>query len=362
MRTALAPPDIRPRLQERVAAVTKRLSQGYVVVVLIAFAGSLAIGLGILAALGVSPLRALTVMLGGAFGSRMAIGDTLVFMTPRLMTALAALIAIRCGFYNLGGEGQLQLGAIGAVLPATMLPPGLGYLLLPLSLLCGALFGALWGLIPAVLKLWRGANEIIVTLMMNFIGIYLVQYLVQGPLQPPGSNFNMSAQIARAAQLPLLLPGTRLHAGVILALLVAAGLWVLLYHSSFGVKLRAAGLSPQAARMQGMPLSRLILSSMLISGAIAGLGGAIEVLGVQYRLIQGFSSDFGFDGLAVALLGGLEPLGAVIVSLYFGAINSGTIALQSVLSIPAAMALVMSGLPIVLLAAIQGFRLVKGRG
>lgn len=345
-----------------IGRAVKRLSSGYGLIVIIAFGGSLAIGLAILAALGVSPGRALGVMLGGAFGSRMALGDTLVFMTPRLMTALAALIAIRCGFYNLGAEGQLQLGAIGAVLPATMLPASWGLALLPLSILSGALFGALWGLIPAVLKLWRGANEIIVTLMMNFIGIYLVKYLVEGPLQPAGSNFNMSAQIARGAQLPILLPGTRLHAGVLLALVIAFGLWLLLYQSSYGVKLRAAGLSPRAAQLQGMPLSRLILSSMLISGAIAGIGGAIEVLGVQYRLIEGFSADFGFDGLAVALLGGLEPLGAVMVALYFGAINSGTIALQSVLSIPSAMALIMSGLPILILAGIQGFRLVKGRG
>lgn len=339
----------------------RRLTQGYGAVVIIAFGGSLAVGLVILGALGVSPGRALAVMLNGAFGSRMAFGDTLVFMTPRLMTALAALIAIRCGFYNLGGEGQLQFGAIGAVLPATLLPQAWGLALLPLSILGGALFGAFWGVIPAVLKLWRGANEIIVTLMMNFIAIYLVKYLVEGPLQPRASNFNMSAQIARGAQLPILLPGTRLHAGVVFALLIAAALWFLLYHTGFGVRLRAAGLSPRAAQLQGMPLSRLILSSMLISGGIAGTGGAIEVLGVQYRLIEGFSSDFGFGGLAVALLGGLEPLGAVIVALYFGAISSGTIALQSVLSIPSAMALIMSGLPILLLAGIQGFRLIKGR-
>jgi ABC-type uncharacterized transport system permease subunit len=347
--------------QERMTNAAQKLTHGYALVVIIAFAASLAVGLLILAALGVSPWRALGVMIGGAFGSRMAIGDTLVFMTPRLMTALAALIAIRCGFYNLGAEGQLQLGAVGAVLPATMLPHSLGLLLLPISLISGAIFGAVWGLIPAVLKLWRGANEIIVTLMMNFIGIYFVKYLVEGPLQPVGSNFNMSAKITTGAMLPLLLPGTRLHGGVVIAVVMAAVLWFLLYHSTFGIRLRAAGLSPRAARLQGMPLSRLILSSMLISGAIAGLGGAIEVLGVQYRLIEGFSSDFGFDGLAVALLGGLEPLGAVIVALYFGAINSGTIALQSVLSIPSAMAMIMSGLPILFLASIQGFRLVKGR-
>lgn len=339
----------------------KRIKESNAFLVLISFGVSLLIGLVILASLGVEPIQALGVMVSGAFGSKMAIADTLVFMTPRLLTALAALIAIRCGFYNLGAEGQLQLGAIGAVLPATMLPQEIGILLLPISVISGALFGAFWGLIPVLLKLWRGANEIIVTLMMNFIGLYLVKYLVQGPLQPAGSDFNMSAKIADDAILPVLVGGTRLHAGVLLALLVAAALWFLLYHSTFGIRLRAAGLSPRAARLQGMPLSRLIISSMLISGGIAGIAGAIEVLGVQYRLIDGFSSSLGFDGLAVALLGSLEPLGAVIVAIYFGAISSGTVALQTSLSIPAALALIMTGLPIIFLAGIHGYRFLKGR-
>jgi simple sugar transport system permease protein len=345
----------------RVSDFTRRLTGSNAFLVLASFGASLAIGLIILASLGVEPFRALGVMINGAFGSRMAIGDTLVFMTPRLLAALSALIAIRCGFYNLGAEGQLQLGAIGAVLPATMLPPELGVLLLPISVISGALFGAFWGLIPVLLKVWRGANEIIVTLMMNFIGIYLVKYLVQGPLQPAGSDFNMSTKIADGAVLPILLGGTRLHAGVLIALFVAVMLWLLLYHSTFGVRLRAAGLSPRTARLQGMPLSRLIISSMLISGGIAGIAGAIEVLGVQYRLIDGFSSALGFDGLAIALLGSLEPLGAVVVAIYFGAISSGTVALQSALSIPAALALIMTGLPIIFLACIHGYRFLKGR-
>ncbi|OBZ94498.1 ABC transporter permease [Pararhizobium polonicum] len=345
------------RTRQSISAVTANNA----FLVLSAFASSIAIGLFILSFLGVAPQLAFAVMFDGAFGSQRAIADTLVFMTPRLLTALAALVALRCGFFNLGAEGQLQLGAIGAVLPATILPASLGYMLLPISIVCGSLFGAVWGLIPAVLKLWRGADEIIVTLMMNFIAIYLVKYLVQGPLQPPDSDFNMSAKITDGAALPILLSGTRLHAGVVLAGVVALAVWFMLYHTTFGVRLRAAGLSPRAARLQGMPLSQLILSSMMISGGIAGIGGAVEVLGVQYRLIDGFSSNLGFDGLAIALLGSLEPLGSVIVAIYFGAINSGTLALQSALSIPAALAQIMASLPIIFLACIHGYRFLKGR-
>lgn len=342
-------------------AMVARIARSPALATLAAFAASVGFSLGLLALLGRDPVEALAVMLDGALGSPRAVAETLVFMAPRLLTALAALVALRCGFFNLGGEGQLQLGAVGAILPSTFLPAELGPLLLPLSVLSAALFGGLWGLIPAVLKLWRGANEIIVTLMMNFIAIYLVKYLVQGPLQPPGSDFNMSAKVPDGAMLPVVLPGSRLHAGVLLALAAAALVWALLYHTAYGARLQAAGLAPGTARLLQLPMRRLVLSSMLLSGALAGIGGAVEVLGVQYRLIDGFSTDIGFDGLAIALLGGLDPLGSVVVALYFGAIDSGTLALQSALSVPAALAQVMASLPIIALACLNGYRLLKGR-
>lgn len=330
-------------------------------IVLATFGVSLALGLAILAAMGIAPGQALGVMVAGAVGSPRAVADTLVFMTPRLLVAVGAVVALRCGMFNLGGEGQLQVGAIGAVLPATLLSPAWGWLALPLSILLAAAFGAVWAVLPAVLKLWRGANEIIVTLMMNFIGIYLVKYLVQGPLQPPGSEFNMSAKIADAAVLPMLMAGTRLHAGVIIAVAAAVAVWFLLYHTTFGVHLRITGLSPRTARLQRLPTARLLVSSMAISGAIGGLAGATDVLGVQYRLIDGFSTNIGFDGLAIAFLGSLEPLAAVLVALYFGAIASGTVALQSTLSVPGALSDIMTGLPIVILAGVHGVLLLKGR-
>lgn len=324
------------------------------------FAVSLALGLLLLAAMGFSPGAVLPVMADGAAGSPRAFADTLVFMTPRLLVALGAIVALRCGMYNLGGEGQLQVGAIGAVLPATILPPELDWLALPLSIVGAAIFGGLWALIPAVLKLWRGASEIIVTLMLNFVGIYLVKYLVQGPLQPPNSEFNMSAKIAAGAELPILVPGTRLHAGVLLALVAASAVWFLLYHTTFGVRLRATGLSFRTARLLRLPTSRLLVTSMVLSGAISGLAGATEVLGVQYRLIDGFSTNIGFDGLAIAFLASLEPVAAIFVSFYFGAIASGTVALQSTLSIPGALSDVMTGLPIFILACVHGIMLLRG--
>ncbi|MFC3058998.1 ABC transporter permease [Paenirhodobacter populi] len=329
-------------------------------VTLAAFAGSLVIGLMLIGLLGVPLGAAARVAAAGAFGDMRAISDTLVFMTPRLLVALGALVAIRGGMFNLGGEGQLQMGAIGAMLPFLAFGD-IGVALLPLAILSGAICGGIWATIPALLKLWRGADEVIVTLLMNFIAIFFLKYLVQGPMQPVGSNFNMSAQLPSAGTLPLLIEGTRLHLGVVLALVVAFGVWVMLQHTAFGLALRASGASPGFVRLQGQSAGRMIVSSMAISGMIGGLAGAFEVLGVQYRLIDGFSAGLGFEGLAVAFLAGLEPMGAVVVSLYFGAINSATLSLQSQLSIPSALAEILSGLPIILLAVISGVLLAKGR-
>ncbi|WPO97852.1 ABC transporter permease [Pseudomonas sp. HR96] len=329
-------------------------------VTLAAFIGSLVLGLGLIACLGFPLLAAIRVALDGSFGDARAIADTLVFMTPRLLVALGALVAIRGGLFNLGGEGQLQMGAMGAMLPYLAFGD-IGVALLPLAIISGALCGALWGVIPAVLKLWRGADEIIVTLLMNFIAIYWVKYLVQGPMRPSGSTFNMSAQLPKAGVFLPLLDGTRLHLGVLLAVLIALAVWVMLQHTAFGLRLRASGQSPGFVRLQGQSAGQMIVSSMAISGAIGGLAGAFEVLGVQYRLIDGFSSGLGFEGLAVAFLAGLEPFGALLVSLYFGAINNAALALQTSLSIPSALADVLSGLPIVLLAVISGVLLSKGR-
>lgn len=329
-------------------------------VTLTAFTGSLILGLALIAALGVPLHAAVSVAFEGAFGNVRAISDTLVFMTPRLLVALGALVAIRGGMFNLGGEGQLQMGAIGAMLPFLAFG-NVGPALLPLAVISGGVCGAIWGMIPAILKAWRGIDEIIVTLMMNFIAIYTLKYLVQGPMRPANSNFNMSAQLPADGIFQTLIEGTRLHAGVFLALLIALAVWVMLKHSAFGLKLRASGQSPRFVRLQGESAAKNILSSMVISGAISGLAGTFEVLGVQYRLIDGFSSGLGFEGLAVSFLAGLQPFGAVIVSLYFGAINSASLALQSTFSIPAALADLLGGTPILILAVLSGVMLVKGR-
>ena len=341
--------------------VARRRQSAGPFVVVASFVVSLVIGAGILAAIGTSPGRAVGIVLSGVLGSLSAWANTLVYATPRLLVAVGAIVALRCGIFNLGGEGQLQLGAVGAILAATLVNASFAPAHIALALCAAMAFGAAWAGIAVLVKLWRHADEVIVTLMMNFIAIYGVDYLVEGPLQPRGSIFNMSARIPRSAELPVLIPGTRLHLGIGIALAASVAVWYLLYRTAAGVQLRATGLNPRAAYLQGLPIDRLMLIAMGISGAIGGLAGACEVLGVQFRLIEGFSSNFGFDGLAIAFLSGLEPLAAILVAVYFGAMENGVTSLQSALSVPSSLAFIMSGLPILLLAAAQGWYLTRGR-
>lgn len=344
---------LRQTLQRLAVPLSLRITLG-------AFVVSTLIGIGLVGLLGFPMGRALQTSVQGAFGDVSAIADTLVFMTPRLLVALGALIAIRGGMFNLGGEGQLQFGAIGAMIPFLALGDQ-GWVLIPLCIVSGAICGALWGLIPAILKITRGSDEIIVTLLMNFIAIYFLKFLVQGPLQPEGSNFNMSAKLPDRALLPTLIDGTRLHAGVLLAIVAAILTWVLIHHTAFGLRLRAAGASPRFFRLQGAKPGAMTIKVMLVSGGFGGLAGAVEVMGVQYRLIDGFSTGIGFEGLAVAFLGGLEAFGALFVALYFGAVNSATLALQAKLSVPSSLAEIMTGLPILILAVAYGLLALKGK-
>ena len=331
-----------------------------ILMVLGAIAASILAGALTVTIIGVSPVEALVVVIEGSVGSVRGLADSMVFATPRLLVALGAIVAVRCGVFNLGGEGQLQLGAIGAVLAGTMMGQIVAPLHIAFAVLAAMAFGAVWAMLAILLKLWRGADEIIVTLMMNFIGIFLVAYLVEGPLQPPDSIFNMSERIEQTSRLPILIPSTRLHLGFLIALAATAGVWCLLYRTSLGVQLRATGLSLRAARLQGLSTGRLMFVSMAISGAIGGLAGAGEVLGVQFRLIEGFSSGFGFEGLAIAFLGGLEPIPVLLIAIYFGIIQNGTTALQSALSVPVSLVYIMVALPILFLAGVQGWRLVRG--
>ena len=345
----------------RVARAIQRLFDSHWATLLAAFAVSALIGLLLITMTGGDPVLAVRITIDSTIGTARGLIDTLVFTTPRLLVALGAIVALRAGIFNLGGEGQLQLGAVGAILGGYYLAQHLPVVLaLPAAILLSFGCAAAWATIAAALNVWRGADIMIVTLLMNFVALYFVQFLVQGPMQAAGSAFNQSERILPAAQLPIL-AGGRLHAGAILALVAVFLVFVLMSRSTLGLKLTSVGLNPIASRFQGLSIPRLTLIAMAISGGIAGLAGATEVLGVQLRLIQGFSPGYGFEGLAIAFLAGLRPGRALVIALAFGAIFSAATQLQQTMGVTASLAYVVEGIPIVLLACATGYQLVRAK-
>ena len=303
-------------------------------------AGALLAGLLVLAAgLEVAGYRAgpaLGALWSGAFGSWYALTSaTLVRATPLIIIGLGLALAFRGGAFNIGGEGQFYAGAIAA----TWIGLKLGGLPSPLAVsavLCGALLaGALWMAVPVLLRVRYGVLEVISTLLLNFVAEALTSLLVQGPLQERQHIYPQSEPIGEAARLPLL-PGTRLHVGLLLALVGALLMHWIFSHTLWGFRLRAVGLGPRAADIAGRIDSRRMgAAALMVSGAIAGLAGGVEVAGVSYALFQNLSPGYGFTAIAVALLGRLHPLGIVLAGVLFGALEAGAGAMQREAGVPA---------------------------
>lgn len=329
--------------------------------IIAAFVVSLGIGLLLVDLAGGTAAEAVDVAYRSTVGSQQGMIDSLVYTTPRLLVAVGVIVALRSGQFNLGAEGQLQVGAIGAALGGAFLAPSIpGPLALPVSLLLAMVFGALWAGLAAVLKVWRGCDELITTLLLNFIAIYLVQLMVQGAMKDPSSTFNQSKRVIAVAELPRF-GFTRLHYGIVIAVACVVLVWFLLDRTALGLRLRSVGYNPVASRYQQLRVGRLTVAAMLISGAVCALAGAGETLGVQFRLIQGFSSGFGFEGLAIAFLASLRPGRALVIALIFGGIFSTATRLQQELGVTASLAYVVEGLPIVLLACAAGAQALRAQ-
>jgi simple sugar transport system permease protein len=259
---------------------------------------------------------------------RYFIFEVLVKSTPLVFTALSFSFAAKCALVNLGAEGQLYIGGLCAAAIA-VLPLHLALSLqIVLAVLAGFAGGALWGLVAAAFKLLFRANEVITTLMLNYIAMWTVSAFVSGPLRDSAGTFPRSALINPAAVLPRIVSGTRVHAGVFVALFCVMLFYVIAEHTTFGFELRATGANSRAAYNAGINTKRCLLLAMLIAGGLAGLGGAVEVLGVQRRLLQNFSAGLGFDGIAVALLGRNKAGGIMLAGLFFGALHTGASALM----------------------------------
>ncbi|MDW8289343.1 MAG: ABC transporter permease [Armatimonadota bacterium] len=319
------------------------------------FALAVVVAALVIALSGSPPLPALAAWWEGAVTAPGALPESLLNATPLLFTGLAVAVGLLAGQFNIGVEGQLLMGALASAWVGFSVSGLPAPLHLPLALLTGALVGALWGWIPGILKSWRGAHEVITTIMMNYIAIYLTQYLVTRVWKDPNSMSPQTPEALPSAWLPVLVEGTRLSAGLILALAVALAIWYALRRTVWGYELRATGANMEAARAAGVRVSRVVWGSMALSGAIGGLAGAVEVLGVHHRYYDQFSPGYGFDGIAVALLGNNHPLGVVLAALAFGAMKNGAVYMQSVTSpaVPREITLVVQAVVIFFLAAMR---------
>ena len=327
-----------------------------VCVVLCSAIAVLVAGLSLLS--GHDPLLALGALWRGSFGSRYAVlSATLVRATPLILTGLAITLAFTAGVMNIGAEGQLLAGGTAAAIVDAVAGPSLGWLAIPVALTGGGLAGACWALLPAWLRRRFGVLEVISTIMMNFVALYLVGYLVRGPLQEPLRIYPQSAAIAESSRLPVVASGTRLHLGFVIALVCGMVLWWALRSTAAGFRVRVLGVNPDAAHSAGLiDVGRTAMRAFLLSGALAGLAGAIEVTGVTYSLYENLSPGYGYTAIAVALVASLNPVLTIFSGVLFGALEAGASAMQRDAGVPSVLATVVEASIILLLLAFTALR------
>lgn len=283
---------------------------------------------------GSSVLEAYALLFKGALGSRFAISETLTRTTVLIFTGLAAAVAFRAKLWNIGGEGQLYMGACAATMLGTGLLEWSPYLLIPTLFLAGALAGGLLLIVPTLLKTHLKVDEVVTTLLLNFIILLVVNYLVFGPWKDPmAMGWPQAAPIIDQGLLPPLLAKTRLHAGLLVALAFAIGTWVLMRFTVWGYEIRAVGANPKAAGFAGVPVNRTIIRTALISGGLAGMAGVCELIGLKGYLTLDLSPGFGYTGIVVAMLAGLNPLGVIFSSFFVAVVFNGADSMSRALSV-----------------------------
>jgi general nucleoside transport system permease protein len=319
------------------------------------FALALAVGALVLAATGHEPATVYRLMLDEAFGGERRIAATLTEATPLLLTGLAAAIAFRAGVFNVGAEGCFYLGGIVAAVIGYSLPSWPGVALIPFALVAASVVGGVWLVAPGLLRAKLGVDEVVTTLMLNFIAIDVTSWLVDGPLLARGSANSATPQIVAAAELPRLLPPTTLHLGFLisLALVIAYGGWSRFSAGAFDSRL--VGLNPRFSRAVGIELERVILGAMVASGVVGGLAGGIHTLGLVHRFVAGFSPGYGFTGVAIALLARNSALGLVIAAVLFGALSSAGANIQLFSNVPIEIVEILQGAVMIFAVAQLGF-------
>ncbi len=313
---------------------------------------ALVVGAFFLGLAGANPLVAYRSMFYEALGTRYGLTETVVKAVPLLLVGLGICIAFRTGMINIGAEGQMIIGAITGTAFALSFPGLPAPLLILFSFLAGFVGGALYGFIPGILKAHLNVNEILTTVMLNSVALQLQFLLLRGLMMDPqerayGTGYPQSASIVEAARLSRLIPRARIHSGVFIAIILAVIVFVLLWKTTIGYRMRAVGKNYDAAVYGGIRVKRYLVLSMVLAGGLAGLAGTIEVVGVHYRLLDGVSAGYGFSGIVAALFGQLHPLGTIPSAFFFGALLFGAERLQRSVGVPSAMVHVIQGLVVV---------------
>jgi simple sugar transport system permease protein len=327
-----------------------------VLTVAVATLAALAVGGVLIAMSGVSPLEAYQALLFNAFGTPNAWGETLIKTVPLLLAGLGSAFAFRARIFNIGAEGQIFAGALGAAVVGLFvgdLPAVFG---IPLALLAGFVAGGLWAGIAGILKVRFKASEIITTLMMNYIAFELASYLLNGPWRDPNGTEAYTARFIAGASLPIVLPGTRLHAGILVAVLAVGVMWWVVRRTVLGYQVTVTGASEEAARYSGMNIKRILLTTFFISGGLAGLAGACEAAGVHHRVVLGLSPNYGYTAIAVAMLGRQDPLGVALAAFVFAALFVGASGMQDFMGVPVSLVFIIEGLILIFIAGSQYFR------
>jgi simple sugar transport system permease protein len=321
-----------------------------------AIISALTIGSVLIVLAGSDPIEAYTALFRGAFFDYYGFATTLVKMSPLLLSALAFTIPLRSGIFNIGAEGQIYIGALFATLIALYIPVKPPTIHIMLCCLAGFLGGAVWALIPALLKAYFRISELIITLLMNYVAINLVSYFVSGPLMEEGAPYPYSREIPESLYFPLFMPGTDTHIGILAAIALTIVLHFMLERSTLGFSLVTMGRNPQACNYSGMSLRRLIIFSFVVGGGMAGLAGTFEVLGHKYRLYHMFSPGYGFDGIIVSFLGAAKPLFLIISSMFLAGLRSGANIMQRVAGVDTTVVEAIQGLVIIFVALSLAFR------
>ena len=304
----------------------------------------------------VSPLSAYAELLKGAFFDYWGVASTLVKTSPILLAGLAVILPLRAGLLNIGAEGQIYMGGLFAAMAALLLPEMPPLIHIPICVLAGAIGGGIWGLIPGYLKAYHGMNEVILTLLLNFIAINIVSYVAGGPMMQEGAPYPYSEEIRQELWLPWILPATDAHAGVIIGLLLAMMMFFVLRYSTVGYALNTIGKNAVAARYAGIPVKPYIVGVMFVAGALGGLAGTFEVLGLKYRLYHHFSPGYGFDGIVVAFLATLNPFLAPLAAFFLAGLKAGALGMQRAVGLESTVVEAIQGLVIIFVAASLGFR------